>query len=96
MSELQTENFNVTLTEGGIHCYEKADGKEYGWMVGGAGELLIFLVEKHATFGAVLRDERFRAYAPGTWQMVQVNPETAVRAVKEGKKDPKIAIEGVK
>lgn len=90
MSELQTENFDVILQDGGFDHFHKADGKEYGWMVGGAGELLIFLVEKHATFGAVLRDERFRAYAPGTWQMVQVNPE------KEGKTEPKVAIEGVK
>lgn len=96
MSELQTENFDVILQDGGVDYFQKADGKEYGWMVGGAGELLIFLVEKHATFGAVLRDERFRAYAPGTWQMVQVNPETAVRVEKEGKTEPKIAIEGVK
>lgn len=90
MSELQTENFDVILQDGDFDRFHKADGKEYGWMVGGAGELLIFLVEKHATFGAVLRDERFRAYAPGTWQMVQVNPQ------KEGKTEPKVAIEGVK
>lgn len=90
MSELQIENFDVILQDGGYDHFHKADGREYGWMVGGAGELLIFLVEKHATFGAVLRDERFRAYAPGTWQMVQVNPE------KEGKTEPKVAIEGVK
>lgn len=90
MSELQTENFDVILQDGGFDHFHKADGKEYGWMVGGAGELLIFLVEKHATFGAVLRDERFRAYAPGTWQMVEVFPQ------KEGKTEPKVAIEGVK
>ena len=90
MSELPTENFDVILQNGDVDCFQKTSAKEYGWMVGGAGELTIFLVEKHATFGAVLRDERFRAYAPGTWLTVQVNPE------KEGKTEPEVAIEGVK
>lgn len=72
MAELQTENFEVGTAGELADHWLKEGGKEYGWLVGHAGELTVFLVEKHETFGATLRDERHFCYAPGTWEYVAV------------------------
>ena len=69
--DLETQSFSV-LTEQAEFEYPKTDEVAYGWHVGVAGELTIFKLVFHKTFSAVIKDERYRCFAPGAWLRVVV------------------------
>jgi len=67
-----SESFEITWENGTKSSYLKTDDVEYQWATGPDGTLFIYKKQHHPMFGAVLKDSRIAAYAPGTWNSVKV------------------------
>lgn len=70
--EVISESFEITWQGGTKSAYLKTDDVEYQWATGPDGTLFIYKKQKHAMFGAIVKDSRIAAYAPGTWRSVVV------------------------
>ena len=70
--EVLSESFEVVWESGRKTAFLKTVDVEYQWATGPDGTLFIYKKQKHAMFGAVLKDARIAAYAPGTWDHVVV------------------------
>lgn len=70
--EVLSESFEITWKGGTKSAYLKTDDVEYQWATGPDGTLFIYKKQKHAMFGAIVKDSRIAAYAPGTWYSVVV------------------------
>lgn len=74
--DIEAFSFKVHGTNGIVDTYLKGEIKQFLWVVGRSGELTIFKKEFHPVFSnTVLKDARYKCYAPGTWTEVTVLEE---------------------
>ncbi len=88
--EVISESFRVYFKDGCEQDFLKKGQIEYIWSLTPAGDLLIYLKEKHKTISmAFIRDERHAAYAAGTWTRVQVL-ETKKEIVEDEREESEV------